>query len=105
MPVASHAPVMVNRMKVSLASAILGAAAVLFTASGEAQVPAQAASLSASALAPAMLQASTVSSGSGSATLVPSSWREGPDPSTAWVFAAGFLALVVLRRVGGGSQA
>ena len=91
-------------MRISLASAILGAAAAMFTASGTAQVPTQAATLSASALAPAMLQASTASSGSISASLVPSSWREGPDPSTAWVFAAGFLALVVLRRVGGGAQ-
>jgi hypothetical protein len=86
------------KMKMSFASAVLTGFVAVFAATGSAQVPPSAVALNSSAALSAATLAPSVP------TFVPLSLKEGPDPSTAWVFAAGFLALVVLRRLGSASQ-
>ena len=81
-------------MRKTLAAAVLTGLASVFAVTGSAQVPSNAMALSASA--PAHIEPSTTRF---SSSLLP----EGPSPTTAWVFAAGFLALVVLRRINSGS--
>jgi hypothetical protein len=79
-------------MRKTLAAAVLTGIASVFAVTGSAQVPPNAMALSASAPVHMDAQAPRLAS-----SLLP----EGPAPETAWVFAAGFLALVVLPRIGG----
>jgi hypothetical protein len=87
-------------MKMSIASAVLTGFVAVFAATGSAQVPTSAVALNTSAA----LSASSLAPAAKVPTFVPLSFSEGPDPGTAWVFAAGFLALVALRRLGSASQ-
>jgi hypothetical protein len=79
-------------MRKTLAAAVLTGIASVFAVTGSAQVPPNAMALSASAPAHIEAQGNRFAM-----ALLP----EGPAPASAWVFAAGFLALVVLRRIGG----
>ena len=76
-------------MRKTVAAAALTGIASVFAVTGSAQVPPNVMALAASA--PRMeAQASHFAT-----NILP----EGPAPASAWVFAAGFLALVVLRRL------
>lgn len=110
-------------MKKILATAVLTGIASVFAVPGSAQVPGNAMALNTSApmamsaaapmttfAAPLAVKASA-SMGLGAAgssraegsRFASSLLPEGPSPDTAWVFAAGFLALVVIRRLNSSS--
>lgn len=76
-------------MRKTVAAAVLTGIASVFAVTGSAQVPPNVA-LAASSAARFEAQEPRFAT-----NLVP----EGPAPASAWVFAAGFLALVVLRRL------
>ena len=93
-------------MKKILATAVLTGVVSVFAVPGSAQVPGNAMALNTSApmAMAAAAPMTTLAAAAGSSRIEGSRFAasllpEGPSPTTAWVFAAGFLALVVVRRI------
>jgi hypothetical protein len=104
-------------MRKVVATVMLAASAAVFAPSAVPQVPQNAMALSASA--PQEIKLGAVQSGGmtpvaltgarmlGNATRADAqSWMpsaKGPEPGIAWIFALGFLGLVITRRIRNGS--